>query len=150
MEALAAQKLIEQKLKKSTEELESWQKRFDAAQAASKEDLVKAAQVEINKLKKLQAELQTEFTAQADIAAQLKATIFRLENKVESPDYPEVGNLSGTRSTIDRMEGKILANEAYAELSSKDEEREAALAAEAGLIEDELAALKKKMEAKED
>ncbi len=145
VEAIATQKILDQKLGKNKADLAVWEKRI--VEHADDEQVTKEAQKRIVQLKRTIAELQADMMAQKDSENQLKATIFRLENKVVSPDYPDVSDLSNTRDTIGRMEKKIMSSEAMAELS-EDKERATAAAAEAAAIDDELAALKAKMKDK--
>lgn len=142
VEAVATYKILEQKLAKHQADLALWEKRL--VEHAEDAEVTAEAPKRITQLKRNMAELQADMMAQKDSEAQLKATIFRLENKVVSPDYPDVSDLSNTRDTIGRMEKKIMTSEAMAELSD-DKDRKTAQAAEAAAIDDELAALKAKM-----
>lgn len=145
VEAMATQKLLAQKLEKHRADLALWEKRL--AEHSDDDQIKKEAEKRIPQLKRTMAEIEADMMAQKDSEAQLKATIFRLENKVVSPDYPNVSDLVNTRDTIGRMEKKIMTSEAMAELS-EDKDRETAAAAEAASIDDELAALKAKMKEK--
>lgn len=145
LEAVATQKILDQKLTKDRTDLDLWEKRL--AEHADDEQVKKEAEKRIVQMKRTIAELQADMMAQKDSENQLKATIFRLENKVVSPDYPDVSDLANTRETIGRMEKRIMTSEAMAELS-EDKDRATAQAAEAAAIDDELAALKAKMKEK--
>lgn len=142
VEALATQKILEQKATKNKADLALWEQRL--GEHADDQEVSKEAEKRIAQLKRTIAELQADMMVQKDSENQLKATIFRLENKVVSPDYPDLSKLSNTRDTIGRMEKKIMSAEAMAELS-EDKDRATAAAAEAAAIDDELAALKAMM-----
>lgn len=145
VEAVATQKILEQKATKNKADLALWEKRL--GEHADDKEVSKEAEKRIAQLKRTIAELQADMMVQKDSENQLKATIFRLENKVVSPDYPDLSKLPNTRDTIGRMEKKIMSAEAMAELS-EDKERATAAAAEAAAIDDELAALKAMMKEK--
>ena len=145
VEAVATQKILEQKATKNKADLALWEKRL--GEHADDKEVSKEAEKRIAQLKRTIAELQADMMVQKDSENQLKATIFRLENKVVSPDYPDLSKLSNTRDTIGRMEKKIMSAEAMAELS-EDKDRATAAAAEAAAIDDELAALKAMMKEK--
>ncbi len=155
VEAIAAQKLIEQKLAKATSELATWKTRAASAHDSANQ-LMNHAEVEkdinnqIKTITGLIAELETDRLSQNDLEKQLRATLFRLENSVQVNHSPNIPSLEGTRDTITRMEGKIFEQEARAELSSNEKERQLKASTEAASIEDELNALKQTMHKKEE
>lgn len=148
LEAVASQKLIEQKISRQRSELDTWQRRLEHDQVQGQgADAVEIGK-RLSKIKLEIAQLETEKVSQNDVERQLKATIFKLENSVQNPDYPDLSKLSDPAKTITRMEKKILEGEAFAELS-ENKELKLAQQADANSIDAELARLKQELNDKD-
>ena len=155
IEAVTAQKIIEKQLAKAREELDTWRKRltqtganFSEPNTLSPEESEMCKRIRQTEL--LIAEFQADLMSQQDLETQLKQTLFRLENGVSIAPPPKIPSIDATLSTIERMEGKVFEKEAYAELTSKDDERKLKLATESSAIEDQLAALKTSIHKRQD
>lgn len=144
VEAVAAQKLIDQKLKKVKEDLKQWEGRAAAAQESDPE-LHKKALEQAKNLKQLIAEFEADLMSQNDLEKQLKATLFKLEHTVPSAPKIVLPDLSAPFETIQRLEGKILKDEALAKLTEEASDRQLARQSESSIIEDELEALKRNL-----
>lgn len=140
VEAIAAQKLIEQKISKAKEDLDRLKRLADS-------DHEKDPQLETRTRKQQEfiAELETDRLAQNDLEKQLRQTLFRLEHTVVVAATPSLPDLDAPFQTIARLEGKVLQQEALVELTSDDVERRLKADAEASSIEDELNALKQSL-----
>ncbi|MBX9692777.1 MAG: hypothetical protein K2Z81_10360 [Cyanobacteria bacterium] len=148
VEAITARKLIEKKLKKAQEELDTEKRRLTEKAALSQmvgaEEKIKS---HIHQLELLIAELNADQMAQEDLETQLKATLFKLEHAVPSARIPNIGDPDQADEAMDRFENVILQKEAYAELTTADRKKDVEfekLAKETS-VDDELAALKEQL-----
>lgn len=139
VEAVAARKLIEQKLAEAKKELATWQKRTKDAEQfnADREVSDKIRQLEL-----LIAEFEADVMAQQDQENTLKKTIKRLENTVPVAPLPDLSNIDAADETIKRLEGKVIESEAYAELSDNNKDRKLEEEAKSLSLDQELEALK--------
>ncbi|MBX9666662.1 MAG: PspA/IM30 family protein [Candidatus Obscuribacterales bacterium] len=121
VDAVAAKKLIAEKLAKAKDDLAKWRKRLSSVDPVAEPQVAQEVQVRIRQLEVMSAEWQADYMAQEDLEGQLKQTIFRLEHSVPQAQIAMIPNSDEADATIQRMEGKILEQEALAELSAPDD-----------------------------
>lgn len=149
IEAITSQKLIREKLDKSKAELDTWRNRLATTQQAGRDDIEKEVSDRIRALELLIAEFEADLMAQEDLEKQLKATLARLERNVNIPPPPSMPDFDDHDETLQRLEGKILEQEAMAELTSKEDQRKLEREGKSLALDAELEALKQSMKKKE-
>lgn len=150
VEAVTAQKMIQDKLEKARADLETWRKRLAIAQRGGNSAVEKEVSERIRSLELLIAEFDADLMSQQDLESQLKATLHKIENEVSLPPPPQMPDFDDADETMNRLEGKILETEALAELSSRDEKRQAEHDAKNLALDAELEALKQSMRKKQE
>lgn len=150
VEAVTAQKLLEEKIAGVREELARWRKRSEVCSASGDADTVEQIAARVRQLELTIAEFQADFMAQQDLEEQLKKTLSRLQNSVSLPAPPRIPDIDDRAdSTIERMETKILEAEAFNELSAPNEkEKKLEQEAKSLSLDDELEALKQSLKKK--
>jgi phage shock protein A len=150
VEAIAAQKLIEQKIAKYKLDLSQQQR----LQSRLEQDAEKQASVleNIAQIQRNIAEFEADRLAQGDLEKQLRETLFRLETHVRVPKPAPLPDFDSARATMDRLENRVVEAESLAELQSQSQDKERKLLQdeEKALIDDELAALKKSLHKEQD
>lgn len=150
VEAVTAQKMIQNQLLKARAELETWRKRLAISQRGGDGAVEKEVSERIRSLELLIAEFDADLTSQQDLESQLKATLHKTENEVSIPPPPQMPDFDDADETMNRLEGKILETEALAELSSCDGNRQAVRDAKNLALDAELEALKQSMKKKQE
>ncbi len=149
VEAVAARKLIEDKIAHAKDELAQWQKRLEHKDQIAQENLDHEIANRIRQLQITIAELEADAMAQSDLEKQLRATLTRLEHSVPGAPLPDLSHVNDADETLEKLEGKLLESEAYAELAANDKDRELEEKTESAELDDQLEALKKAVKDRE-